>query len=184
MSCNYFNILLLILAAFLWAGCVQKQQEQNGYGPEKDITIIEDVPFVKQKDNFCGPAAMASVMRFYGDDISQDEVAADIYMPELEGALISDMENYARDRGYKAKAVNGSIEGLKSAIDTGNPVIMLVDRGVWKVSVPHYYVAYGYNENGETIILHTGEENGKEIGVDELVKEWEKMNRLMLVISQ
>ncbi|MEQ9619401.1 MAG: C39 family peptidase [Deltaproteobacteria bacterium] len=181
---NYIKFIIFMLTALLWAGCTQKQQGQDEFRPERDITVIEGVPFVKQKDNFCGPASMASVIQFYGDDVSQEEVSEEIYIPKLEGALISDMENYARDRGYKVKAVNGSIEGIKSAIDSGKPVIMLVDRGMWKVSVPHYYVAYGYSENGETVILHTGDEGGREMGFDKLDRQWEKMNRLMLVISK
>lgn len=183
MSRNYYNLLFVVATVILLAGCTQKEHGQDEFRPERDITVIEGVPFVKQKNNFCGPAAMASVMQFYGDDVSQEEVAGEIYMPKLEGALISDMENYARDRGYEVKAVNGSMESLRSAIDEGSPVILLVDRGVWRVSVPHYYVAYGYIETEQAIILHTGDEGGSEIGYDELDSEWKKMNRLMLVIS-
>lgn len=183
MSGNYISFIIFMLTAILWAGCSQKEYVPDEFSPERDITVIEGVPFVKQKDNFCGPAAMASVMQFYGDDVSQEEVAVEIYIPKLEGALISDMENYASDRGYEVKVLNGSMESLRFAIDKGSPVILLVDRGVWRVSVPHYYVAYGYIEKEKAIILHTGNEGGREIGYDELDSEWKKMNRLMLVIS-
>ena len=125
---------------------------------------------------------MASVMAHYGSTLGQDEVAEVVYTPALNGALISDMENFARDKGFQSRTENGSIEQLKTLLDEGLPVILLVDRGKWRVSVPHYYVVYGYSSN--RFILHTGFEEGREIESTKLDSEWEKMNRLMLVIKE
>lgn len=152
-------------------------------GPTSSIYTIENVPFVKQKDEFCGPAAMATVTAHYGKPVSQQEAAETVYTPALSGALISDMENYARDRGFTAATENGSLDSLKTLIDQGRPVILLVDKGKWRVSVPHYYVAYGYVNGGESFIVHTGYNEGVEIDSQKLDNEWERMNRLMLVIE-
>jgi ABC-type bacteriocin/lantibiotic exporter with double-glycine peptidase domain len=177
-------IITLLTIAVSISGCAQKNTEYVG-GPEvKNGKVIEGVPFVKQKDDFCGPAAIASVLEFYGDDVSQDDIAAAVYTPKLKGALISDMENFARDRGYQAETINGSIDKLEETIDEGIPVIVLVDNGVWRVSVPHYYVVYGFDEDEQAFILHTGDEGDREISFDKLDGEWEKMNRLMLVIRK
>ena len=146
--------------------------------------IIKNVPFVKQKDKFCGPAAMASVMNFYGQNISQDEIAKDVYSPELKGALISDMENFARKMGYNASTGNGDQNTLISLVDEGVPSIILVDLGIWVVSVPHYYVVHGYNKSKETFLINTGFTSNKEINFKDLDKEWEKMNRLMLIVRK
>jgi len=180
MSKNYFIFLVLGIILVL-TSCAQKEIST---GSEPQDVYIENVPFVKQKDKYCGPSAMASVLQFHGQDIDQDEIAEVIYIPELNGALISDMENYATSNGYHVESTNGDIELLKSNIDIGNPVILLVDKGKWKVSVPHYYVAYGYNEQKETVILHTGYKQNREISYEQLEKEWGKMNNLMLVITQ
>jgi ABC-type bacteriocin/lantibiotic exporter with double-glycine peptidase domain len=146
--------------------------------------VIAGVPFVKQKDDFCGPAAMASVLEYYGKHTSQEEIAGKVYTPKLEGALISDMENFARDNGFQVETINGSIDKLEDTINEGVPVIVLVDIGKWKVSVPHYYVVYGYDKAEEVFILHTGDKSGQVIKFDKLDSEWEKMNRLMLVIRK
>jgi len=164
-------------------GCAQNEPAIKSYSEVDNVVVIENVPFVKQKDKFCGPASMASVMQFYGEDISQDEIAEEIYIPKLNGALISDMENYAKDSGYTTESINGSIEILKSNLDNKHPVILLVDKGKWKISVPHFYVAYGYNGEKGVIILHTGYKQNQEISYDKLNQEWGKMNRLMLVIT-
>jgi ABC-type bacteriocin/lantibiotic exporter with double-glycine peptidase domain len=142
------------------------------------------VPFVKQKDFFCGPAAMASIMRFYGRNISQEEIAEEVYSPKLKGALISDMENYAKEMGYKTETINGDLDTLISTINGGVPAIVLVDLGKWIVSVPHYYVVYGYDKNRNTFLLNTGFESNQEMSFSKLDNEWRKMNRLMLVIRK
>ena len=168
----------------LWAGCAQREIKETDSSPDKSTKSIEGVPFVKQKDNFCGPAAMASIMHYYGQDISQEEIAEKVYTPKLEGALISDMENFAREQGYIVEVSEGTIEQLIILIDNGTPAIVLVDRGVWKVNVPHYYVIYGYDAEKERLLLHTGEECCQEMEFDKLDGEWERMNRLMLVITK
>lgn len=179
------NISAFLLALFLvFPGCAQKEATRAGFAEKQDAKIIDGVPFVKQKDKFCGPAAMASVLMYYGQEAGQDEIAEQIYTPKLKGALISDMENFARRQGYGVEAVNGNVDALRSAIDQGSPVILLVDRGAWKVSVPHYYVVYGYTDGGETFLLHSGDEGGRETSFDKLDEQWEKMNRLMLVVTK
>jgi len=164
-------------------GCAHNQPSSQTVSDNDNVVIVENVPFVRQNDKFCGPAAMASVMQFYGQNIDQDEIAEEIYIPQLNGALISDMENFAGDSGYTVKSTNGSIELLKSNLDNKQPVILLVDKGKWRVSIPHYYVAYGYNDEKETVLLHTGDKRDQEINFDKLDQEWKKMNRLMLVIT-
>lgn len=176
--------LLVLFVAAVWSGCAQKKTQESESPPDENTTYIKGVPFIKQKDNFCGPAAMASLMQYYGQHISQEEVAENVYTPKLEGALISDMENYAREQGYAVEVSEGNIDRITSLIDEGTPVITLVDRGVWKVSVPHYYVIYGYNAGNETFLLHTGDECCEEMEFDKLDSEWERMNRLMLVIRK
>lgn len=176
--------LLVLFVAAVWSGCAQTKTQQGESPPDQSTTYIKGVPFIKQNDNFCGPAAMASLMQFYGQEISQEEIADKVYTPKLAGALISDMENYAREQGYAVEVSEGNIGSLRSLIDDGTPVITLVDRGVWKLSIPHYYVVYGYNAGDETLLLHTGDECCEEMEYDKLNGEWGKMNRLMLVIKK
>lgn len=83
------------------------------------------VPFIKQKDEFCGPAALSSVLAFYGEDVSQEEVAENVYIKQLKGALITDLENYAKSKGYKTLLKSSNIEEVKKFIKrrkTGNSI--------------------------------------------------------------
>lgn len=179
-----FRTLLILNCILILFSCSKETINPESLSPVSGAKIIKNVPFVKQKDKFCGPAAMASVMNFYGQDVSQDQIAKEVYSPELKGALISDMENFARKMGYKASTVNGDENTLISLVDEGIPSIILVDLGIWVVSVPHYYLVYGYNRSKETFIINTGFTRNKEIEFKDLDKEWEKMNRLMLIVRK
>jgi ABC-type bacteriocin/lantibiotic exporter with double-glycine peptidase domain len=179
-----FSLLLLLNGILILFSCTQETVYSENPSSVSSAKIIQNVPFVRQRDKFCGPAAMASVMNFYGQNISQDQIAKEVYSPELKGALISDMENFARKMGYNASTVNGDENTLISLVDEGIPSIILVDLGIWVVSVPHYYVVYGYDKSNETFIINTGFTSNKKINFEDLDKEWEKMNKLMLIVRK
>lgn len=141
---------------------------------------VLDVPFVKQMEDLCGPAALSSVFLFYGENIPQEEIAKDIYIKQLKGTLITDMENYAKKKGFKTLLKSSNIEEIKKLIDDGKPVIALIDLGFWTISVPHYVVVLGYNHDG--IITHTGLEEKKLIPYREFEKKWQKLGKTLLVV--
>ncbi len=178
---NSISLCLIFIALGLIC-CSKTTNISEEFSSLDQIISLKNVPFIKQKDNFCGPATMASVMNFYGKNITQDEIAKDIYTPKLKGALISDMENFAREKDYDVQTTNGNIQELQSLIDGGVPPIVLVDLGKWVVSVPHYYVLYGYNKSTNKFLLHSGYKGNQEISFEKLDKQWEKMNSLVLVV--
>ena len=141
---------------------------------------VLDVPFVKQKDNFCGPASLSSVLNFYGIKVSQEDIGKAVYNPKLKGALITDLEKYAKSLGLSAKTKQGSLEDLKAYVDEGIPPIILVDLGRFFVSIPHYMVVIGYE--GDSFFLHTGYEEAKRMKGKDLDRIWSKMGRVTLLV--
>ncbi|QID33772.1 C39 family peptidase [Pampinifervens florentissimum] len=139
-----------------------------------------DVPFVKQRDQFCGPASLSSVLAYYGLKVSQEEIAEKVYNPKLKGALITDLENYARARGFRTLLKTSNLQELKNYIEEGHPPIVLVDLGTLWTSVPHYMVVVGYRE--DTFYVHTGYEANKPIKAKELDRIWSKMGRVILMV--
>lgn len=138
------------------------------------------VPFVKQKDDFCGPAALSSVLKYYGVEKSQEDIAKSVYIPKLKGALITDLEKYAKDQGFKTELFQGSLLDIKRFIDEGKPVILLVDLGFLWISIPHYIVVVGYDE--KYVYANTGYEEKKAFDYKDLDREWSKMGRVALVV--
>ncbi len=176
--------IVITIYSIVLLSCHQNHSIHRDVNNSYTARTIENVPFVKQKNQFCGPAAMASVMTFFGQEISQEEIANNVYTSKLKGALISDMENFAKAMGYEAVTINGDTSILFSHIDQGIPTIVLVDRGGPFLSIPHYYVVYGYDKSKNTFIIHTGFESDREIDISQLEDEWTKMNRLMLIVRK
>ncbi|MCK9273998.1 MAG: C39 family peptidase [Syntrophales bacterium] len=142
--------------------------------------VIGSVPFIRQETNFCGPAALTSVMSYYGDVIDQHEIAEVIYNEKLKGCIIADLENYARLKGYATKAGQGSVDLVLDFLNDRKPVIVLVDLGRWVISRPHYLVIVGYNEDG--FIAHSGHEASQFYEFDRFKKIWKKIGSTYLVV--
>ena len=143
---------------------------------------ISSVPFIYQKDKRCGTAALASVLHYYGDPISEEAIAGDIFSPELEGTLLSDLENFARRRGFYTRVYPGSLSDLKRHIERNEPVIILIDEGFSVYQRPHYLVAVGYSEKRRLVLVHAGTEADALWSYGRLESAWARMNYLCLII--
>lgn len=141
---------------------------------------IEGVPFVKQESSLCGPASLASVMSYYGTVIDQRIIANSVYCEGLRGTLISDLENFARHKGFNTRLTQGSIDDLKTLIAEGKPVIVLVDMGFWVVSRPHYLVVTGFGS--QEVVAHTGYESSKHFSQEDFLRIWKRKGSVYLVI--
>ena len=173
---------LILICLFIFLSCAKESSNDHTTNLKQQAKIIENVPFTKQKYRFCGPAALTSVIKYYGINVEQEKVAKQVYTPELKGSLISDLKHFAKESGFQAETLNGDMENVRSLIDQKIPVILLVDRGKLGVAIQHYYVVYGYSLEKSYFLIHDGKKSGNLISFKKLDNEWKKMNRMMLVI--
>jgi len=141
---------------------------------------IEGVPFIRQDSQFCGPASLASVMAFHGVPEDQKTIGAKVYSEKLQGALITDLERYARQKGFETKSGQGTVEELKAEMDRRRPVMVLVDLGFWVVSKPHYLVVIGYDDEGFT--AHDGYTPANRYPYARFNEIWGKMGYVYLLV--
>jgi len=142
--------------------------------------IIDGMPFVRQETQYCGPAALSSVLSYYGDNVDQKTIGKEVYSPGLKGALITDLENYGRKRGFQTKIGRASIADIKEILLNNKPVIVLVDLGFWVVSRMHYLVVYGYSDRG--FLVHDGLKPAQEYPYEEFEKIWQKTGNSFLLV--
>ena len=97
--------LLTALAVVIAAlpGCGAANFDTVRPGLEARGHYIEGVPFVKQTEYDCGPAALASVLSFRGKTADLERITARVYLPKLRGTLPMDLERYARDEGLRPR---------------------------------------------------------------------------------
>lgn len=143
--------------------------------------IIENVPFYPQEAYQCGPSSLSGVLNYWRVDVSPDEIAQEIYSKTAKGTLNIDMILYAEKRGLKVHHYEGSFEDIKGNIDSGYPVIVMVDYGFWVFQQNHFMVVVGYNEDG--VIVNSGREQFKFIPCKNFLRSWEKTKFWTLLIT-
>jgi ABC-type bacteriocin/lantibiotic exporter with double-glycine peptidase domain len=151
--------------------------------PESSHTRkIENLPFYQQESYQCGPASLAGVLNYWGVGVTPDEVARKIFSASARGTLTIDMVLYAQQKGLSAEQYKGSMDDLRHNIDSGYPVVVLVDSGGVLYQLNHFMVVMGYNEYG--ILANSGKDHEKFIAEDDFLKSWEKTNFWTLLIRK
>jgi predicted double-glycine peptidase len=88
---------------------------------------------------------------------------------------------YAEKRGLKARQYRGSLEDIKSKIDAGYPLIVLVDEGFFVYQKNHFMVVIGYQEEG--LLVNSGREQHKFIPVKDFLRPWNRTKFWTLLIT-
>lgn len=144
--------------------------------------IIENVPFYPQTTYQCGPASLAGVLDYWGIKVNPDEIAGEIYSESARGTLNIDMVLYAQGKGLKATQYDGSMEDLRKNIESGHPIIILIDYGFSLYQVNHFMVVIGYNEHG--VIVNSGKDKGKFMSEKDFMRSWKKTKFWTLLIKK
>lgn len=119
-----------------------------------DIRI--DVPFFDQTENYCGPSTLAMVANYYGKNVTPNEVASLVYIPEKKGSLQIEMSAAARSLDLVAFAMHMDEEALRAEIDAERPIIVLQNLALNIYPVWHYSVVTGRSPDNEHLLLHSG----------------------------
>ena len=172
---NYINILIIF--SLLFSACTFS----NNINSDKHARFIKNVPFYPQKLYQCGPASLAGVLNYWGIQTNQDEVADEIYSKTAKGTLNIDMIAYAEQKGFKVKQFKGSIKDIKTYINSGYPLIVMVDYGLWLYQKNHFMVIVGYNNNGA--YANSGGKKSLFLSFNKLYRIWEKTDFWTMLIT-
>ncbi len=145
--------------------------------------LIKDVPGFIQDDYMCGPAALASVMAFYGEQTGPDEIARAAYLKGLKGTLMVDLLIYAKGRGFNASYYRGGMDDLREKLKDGRPLILFLNAGRGLTERGHYITVFGYSDAADAVVAHTGIEKEAVLGYKELESTWETTNFSTLIIT-
>jgi ABC-type bacteriocin/lantibiotic exporter with double-glycine peptidase domain len=144
--------------------------------------VIEGVPFYPQEDYQCGPASLAGVLNYLGLGTTPQKIAEDVFSKTARGTLTIDMVLYAQEKGFSATDYSGSITDLREKIDTGSPIIVMVDYGLWVWQKNHFMVVVGYNDGG--IVANSGGNERQFITNNRFVDIWKRTGFWSLLIRK
>lgn len=133
--------------------------------------LIPKVEFIKQTENYCGPATLTMAMRHAGKMVGVEEIASQVFTPGKKGTLQLDLISASRRQGMLAVQINGLVPMLRE-IEAGHPVIILENLGLSWYPFWHYALAIGYDLNEPEIILHSGPDQEKRFSMRRFERSW------------
>jgi tetratricopeptide (TPR) repeat protein len=96
-----------------------KQKNADGM-----LTKLAINPII-QKSNYCVPASLEMILSFYGMNITQDEIAAQIF--DFTGSKLSTTVNYLESIGYECRYFIGNKEHYQTLLAKNIPILLSVD---------------------------------------------------------
>lgn len=155
-----------------------KESPENG-------AFIEGVPFFPQDTDMCGPAALASVIGYWGNQsasASMEGVAEKVYHERLKGTLPIDMLIYAKELGYEASYYRGTLDDIKKKVTEKTPLIIFIDKGYKFYPRGHYIVVTGYNEKMRVVTAHSATNKNEPFSYERLLNAWSKTDYSTLLV--
>jgi len=183
ISCGKTGAIFLVLFVTLALGCAHLSLEQYCFsvsGLPRSVEI-PGVPFYSQQDHLCGPAAMAMLLQWSGENFSPRDIVSEIFTPSRQGSLQSDLMAAARRHKRLAYPLQG-LEPMLTELAAGHPVIVLQNLGLRWFPRWHYSVSTGYDMAEDVIILHSGEEAGRHMDWTLFVRTWRRADYWGLVV--
>lgn len=151
--------------------------------PLPAVQHLAGVPLAEGTRNWCGPAALAAVLRYQGERTSAKEIADAIYLPSFHGALNLDLLVFARRRGYEASAGAGSAGDMQRALAAGHPVICMLREQHLLASANHFVVVRGYDTAREVWFVDAGEGRERTVRFADFDSDWARCGRWRLVVT-
>ncbi|MFN2370619.1 MAG: C39 family peptidase [Candidatus Krumholzibacteriia bacterium] len=108
-----------------------------------------DVPYVPQSGQLCGGAALAMVLRFWGEAGVRAEDFAALVEPGEDGIRTGILADAARARGWTALPLAATRAAVTDQLARGRPVIALLEAGAGSF---HYVVLLAWP--GTEVVLH------------------------------
>lgn len=143
-----------VLLFGLLTGCATLRPPSPLEG-NQDSVFLADVPFVAQKENHCGPAALTMAANHAGLSLQADKVASQLMTPDKQGSFTSDLVGAARRQGLMVIPVH-TWDGLRKELRANHPVVMLQNLGLKIWPKWHYAVVTGWDGPRDKVFLHSG----------------------------
>jgi tetratricopeptide (TPR) repeat protein len=119
-------------------------------------------------------------MNYWGKSATVEELSFFGRTPNLNGMLSTQVPVLARQKGFKAVFLEGSVGKVKNAIDRGVPPIIGVQSGGGNY---HCFVVIGYNDKEQTLVCEEYRDSKRLISYEEVETVWQPAGHLMLELE-
>lgn len=141
-----------------------------------------NVPFVPQAKDTCGAASLTMVLRYWGAEVTHDEIAGELLEAELHGIPGSRLAQFARTRGFDAFTYKGDLAQLRDFVAKGRPLIVAWGLGRDRF---HNVVVIGIEDgDGAVIVNDPARGPGRRIPRGTFDKRWAKADYWTLLVMR
>jgi len=174
----------LFIALFL-GGCATSPQTRLLLDNPPDLAPrieLTEVPFFPQEKYYCGPASLAAIINYRGGAVVPEQIAEQIYVPELKGSLQVEIVAAARQYDLLPVELDGRMKSLLRELEAGNPVFVLQNLAVDWYPMWHYEILIGYDFEERDMILRSGTSERITRSFALFEKTWQRAGHWALVL--
>ncbi|NKF23927.1 PA2778 family cysteine peptidase [Solimonas marina] len=151
--------------------------------PDGHAVELSSVPFYPQKRYQCGPAALATALGASGEATAPDALVSEVYLPDRKGSLQSEIIAATRRHDRVAVRIPGTQDAIVRELESGQPVLVLLNLGFSWLPVWHYAVVVGYQPDQQTYVLRSGVTERKMMTTGALARSWKYSHQWAVVVS-
>ncbi|HEY6573210.1 MAG TPA: papain-like cysteine protease family protein, partial [Candidatus Eisenbacteria bacterium] len=145
---SWLAAVVIVTMAAACHGHVGAETRSIEGGASETVRLL-DVPYVPQSEVLCGGAAVAMVLRYWGERGVLAEDFATLVEPGAAGIRTETLVGAVRARGWTALPMSGTASDVRSELAQGRPVIALLQVGGGAF---HFVVLVAWANGG--VILH------------------------------
>jgi tetratricopeptide (TPR) repeat protein len=186
---NFSGKVMILLSScpFFLTGCATSfthRIDPPSVHETADSFYIESAPPVAQKDYQCGPAALESVIRHWGQEADAEAIGKALHAPGSKGVFNFSLVQHARSAGFWSEVhEERAIEGLRAWLRRGIPPIAMLDTGTLWARSYHFVVLKGFDHRQRIFYANTGEAETQAIDEGEFERRWKKAGYWTLIIA-
>lgn len=146
---------------------------------------IRGVPFVPQRPDTCGAAALAAVLRHMQIDAAEPALAEALRTRQAHGAVTYELAMEARRQGaFATQRYDVTADELRAAIDAGvAPIVLRGGLAHAYLGVYHYTVLTAYDLDRRVWIAHDGDAADVLIDFESLAEDRWRADRWALLVA-
>ncbi len=118
---------------------------------------LTHLPLIRQSTPYtCGVAALQSVLRYYGQEWREDDLARELKSSPDQGTNYHEIVRFARDKGLAVEVrENMTINDLKGAVADGRPIMVAIQA--WGAHPEGY--ATGWEDGHYSVVVGFDDRN-------------------------
>ncbi len=141
-----------------------------------------ETPYVYQVKNYCGPAALTMVLRYWDRSVDQYELANRFQPFPGKGLSGAQLKELATEYGFSAYSFSGRPKSIREHLEKGRPLIVALHSSTL-LNTNHFVVVVGWDpSNQEWIVQDPAGRAYQKYSAKDFSRRWKKLDNWALLV--